>query len=150
MYCMKYPHRMAQHVIEKYNSRDPYHISDCEDIIISSPPLPSHVRGMAVNCLGKKYIAINSSLSHSERRIILAHELGHHILHPGMSTRLIMESTLFPLSRFEREAFEFAAYLLIDSALIEYGDTVEMFAYRLSVSAEFIRNYYHVGNAFIS
>jgi Zn-dependent peptidase ImmA (M78 family) len=143
MYHKKHSIRTAQSIIEKYNSRDPFYISECENILIITPSLPPSVKGMAVNCLGRKYISINKSLDFSEKRIIVAHELGHHLLHPGMSRRIIEETTLFPLDRFEREAYEFAAFLLIDPTLIEYGDTIEMIAHRANVSVELVKHFYH-------
>jgi len=143
MLYRKHTFRMAQEIISKYNSRDPYFIAECENIIIINQDLPPSVNGMAVYCLEKSYISINNSLAASEKRIVLAHELGHHLLHPGMSRRLLERTTLFPLDRFERQAYEFAAFLLIDSSQIEREDTIEMIAYRFNVNVDLVRHLFH-------
>ncbi len=48
------------------------------------------------------------------KNIVLAHELGHALLHYHKSTCYLREYTLFPRGRIENEANKFAAELLID------------------------------------
>ena len=48
------------------------------------------------------------------KRIVLAHELGHAILHSSEQIYFIREYTLFPIGPYECEANKFAAELLID------------------------------------
>lgn len=90
--------------------------------------MPSNIRGIAVKSLRRKYIVLNKAFHHFEARLICAHELGHHNCHSGHSYQFIEEHTLFVLGKYEREANEFAATLLIDSATIEYGDSDELIA----------------------
>jgi len=57
---------------------------------------------------------VNNILNEDERRIVLAHELGHAILHCNKDIYFIREYTLFPVGSLEAEANRFAAELLID------------------------------------
>lgn len=47
-------------------------------------------------------------------RIVLAHEIGHAVLHSSKEVHFLRENTLFPKGRHENEANKFAAELLID------------------------------------
>ena len=52
-----------------------------------------------------------------------AHELGHALLHPNVSTPFLRRNTLFSVDRLEKEANKFAVELMIpDEILAEYAD----------------------------
>jgi len=55
-----------------------------------------------------------SAIDKYSQRIVLAHELGHAILHSSEPIYFIREYTLFPIGPYEHEANKFAAELLID------------------------------------
>lgn len=62
----------------------------------------------------QKVIHINSDVSHDQQVIICAHELGHSILHPDLSTPFLKENTLFSIDKLELQANKFMVQLLVD------------------------------------
>lgn len=87
------------------------------------------------------FIFLNRSLGRKEARTVLAHEIGHHLLHKEFATFGFEEASLFsPASRREYEANLFAAELLIEDEAVEeaaeYGYTAAQTAARLGMSEE--------------
>lgn len=78
-----------------------------------------------------KWIFINESISDNEAlmQIVMAHELGHAILHQKENCCFMAHHTLMLTSKMEIQANTFAAELLItDDLLMEFqGCTVEQF-----------------------
>ena len=82
-----------------------------------------------------KCIWINENLEGNERLFVMAHELGHAILHPRENCYFIKHKTLFLNSRKEQEANKFAIDLLIpDDILIEYF-SISTIYYRASCAS---------------
>ncbi|WCK53882.1 ImmA/IrrE family metallo-endopeptidase [Aneurinibacillus sp. Ricciae_BoGa-3] len=133
--------KVVKKLITQYKTRNPFEIAEYKKIHIQFSELPSSIRGMAVKALRQKYIILNQEMHHFEQRAVCAHELGHHFLHPGSSYRFIEEHSLFSPGRFEREANEFAAALLIDSSLIEIRDTNHIIANKAEVPVELVGYY---------
>ena len=70
-----------------------------------------------------RYIFINENLPEHEKRLVMAHELGHAILHRKENCYFIRNKTLLLNSKKEIEANKFAMELLLsDSFLNEYKD----------------------------
>ena len=66
-------------------------------------------------------IWINENLEGNEKLFVMAHELGHAILHPRENCYFIKHKTLFLNSRKEQEANTFAINLLVpDDLITEY------------------------------
>lgn len=134
-------HTKVYKLIKKYKTRDPFELADYQNITIRYDDLPSNIRGLAVKSLRRKYIVLNNDIHHYEARLVCAHELGHHNCHSGHSYQFIEEHSLFVLGKYEREANEFAATLLIDPTTIEYGDTDRQIAEKANVPIELIKYY---------
>ncbi len=128
-------------VIKRWKTRNPFEIAEQENIHILTMDMPPSIRGMALKARGHRYIVLNEEMEGYERRAVCAHELGHHFLHPGTSYRFIEEKSLFIPGRFEREANEFAAMLLVDESLIYSGDTIGMIAEKLEVPSNLVAYY---------
>lgn len=106
-------HARVKHLIQKYGTRNPEKLA-CElGIIVIKKPFKSTM-GFFKKALGKKFIIVNSNLNEITQSIVIAHELGHALLHANGNTMYIHEYTLFPRGKFEIEANKFAAELLID------------------------------------
>ena len=58
------------------------------------------------------YICVARRLDSSWRRWVIAHAIGHRLMHPGNHTWIRFHTGL--AHRFEREAEDFACYLLLD------------------------------------
>ncbi|MNP68056.1 hypothetical protein D3C76_1639610 [compost metagenome] len=74
--------------------------------------------------LRRRYIAIHSDLSEEWQRLICAHELGHALLHPGISRFWIDEHTFLYAGKYEREANRFAVHLLLGEEKLECDESV--------------------------
>lgn len=106
-------HARVRHIIQKYGTRNPEKLSKEMGITIIRKPF-KNTMGFFKKALGKKFIVVNSNLSEDLQSIVIAHELGHAILHSNNTIVYIHEYTLFPRGKIEIEANEFAAELLID------------------------------------
>jgi len=70
-----------------------------------------------------KTIHINHDISQLDQQFTCAHELGHVIYHPALNTPFLRKTTLFSISKIEREANQFAVELLLpDTLLYDYQD----------------------------
>ena len=111
-------HRKADDLVRRHESRNPLTIARELGINVVFEELGS-INGY-YNSIGRvRFIHINSSCRN--RSLVCAHELGHAILHPDNNTHFLRNHTLYPISRYEKEATYFASCLLIsDDDLNEY------------------------------
>ena len=79
-----------------------------------------------------RYIFLNEDLSPHEQKLVMAHELGHAILHRKENCYFIRNKTLLLNSKNEIEANKFAIELLLPDEIlndyIESGYTIEQVA----------------------
>lgn len=118
---------LANSILQKCNSRDPYKIARQCGIELIVKELGA-LKGFYKVIYRNPFIFLNKSMSRSMARLVCAHELGHHLLHREFATFGFEETSLFsPASRREYEANLFAAELLIAdkeiAELLEYGYT---------------------------
>lgn len=103
---------------EKYNETDPFRLCRAMDITLLLHPLGSHgtaIKGFFMECKRVKTITINSDLPEIIQKIIVAHELGHAVLHRSSSVQAFHEVVMFDSSSImEKEANLFAAEFLLD------------------------------------
>ena len=114
----------VKNLVKKYNTTDPYKICQKLGIIVLYEDL-GIVKGFCKSTMGMKIIMINSVFSAFAQKIILAHELGHAILHSDYDTAFMKDHFLSFSDILENEANKFAAELLInayDNDNIEYCD----------------------------
>lgn len=107
-------HTRVKHLVKKYGTRCPLRLSKYLDINVIHKKYQPHTKGYYIKILRNKYIVVNSILDECSQTIVLAHELGHAVLHSSEPICFIREYTLFPTGRYEIEANKFAAELLID------------------------------------
>jgi len=114
--------KKVQSLVKKYKTRDPYTISKDLGIIVKFENLsPYSPKGIFKKVLRRKFIIINMTriVDEFDLRAVLAHELGHAIRHFSNSAFFLHDHTLYDRGKFEREANEFAAELLIDENQID-------------------------------
>lgn len=110
---------------QKYDETDPVRLCRAMGILLLDEPMGSSqnaCKGFYLRQSRAQVITVNSDLPEEHRRIILAHELGHAVLHrdaSGMQAfhdfRLFDETTVY-----EYEANIFAAdYLMPDDRVLE-------------------------------
>lgn len=121
-------HRLIRYYTKMCGTNDPFRIAEFLNIEIFFCQL-GNISGYYQYLKRHKCIYINSSLEEDFCRIVMAHELGHALLHPGENCTFMGAHTLLLTSKIERQANLFAAYLLIpDDMLQEYkGCTQEQF-----------------------
>ena len=89
---------------------NPFEIAENKGIVIQMEPLGT-IRGYYSKALRTKFIHINCDLDEYQQKFTCAHELGHALMHPDLSTPFLRESTLFSVDKLEVVANRFAAYL---------------------------------------
>ena len=120
-------------IVKRYKTRDVYELIDKLDIILLRVPLHPSVNGMY------QYFKRNK-ITIMERHV-LAHELGHAILHPKTNITYLESNTFYSKEKFEIAANTFAAELLIEDSLFdEYKHhTIEEMAAMENLPIELIK-----------
>lgn len=121
--------RLIRYYDRMMGTRDPVSIARQLNIGIAIVPL-GEIAGNYKLLKRKRRIFVNEDIADSQLfRVVVAHELGHAVLHRKENCAFIKHKTLLLTSGIEREANQFAAYLLIsDDMLEEYaGCTEEQF-----------------------
>ena len=121
--------RLIRYYDRMMGTRDPVSIARQLNIGIAIGPR-GEIAGNYKLLKRKRWIFVNEDIADSQLfRVVVAHELGHAVLHRKENCAFIKHKTLLLTSGIEREANQFAAYLLIsDDMLEEYaGCTEEQF-----------------------
>lgn len=112
----------ADKLVRFYRTRNPFEIVRGMNVILVTYPLEG-VRGFYQYFQRNNIIYLDERLSDHDRQFVLAHEMGHMLLHKKSNAIFMDTRTQFNTSRFETEADMFAMYLLIpDDVLCEYKD----------------------------
>lgn len=113
--------RRVKNLIKKWGTRDPFKLCEYLGIVIIYSDL-GVAKGYYEKILRKKVIVINENLDEFSMLIVLAHELGHALLHCSNDLQFLRSYTLLPrTSRLETEANKFAAELLLDDEMNFWG-----------------------------
>lgn len=117
---------MVDKLVRKYKTRDPFEMIKGMNVILVFYPLDG-VRGFYQYFQRNNIIYIDETLSEHDKAFVLAHEIGHMILHKKSNAIFMDSRTQFRTSKYENEANKFAIELLIsDESLSEYSDcTIE-------------------------
>jgi Zn-dependent peptidase ImmA (M78 family) len=112
--------KKVAYYIKKYQTNNPFRLATALGIEVAVGDIGSRA-GCYMYLKRTKCIWINENLEGNERLFVMAHELGHAILHPRQNCYFIRHKTLFLNSKVEQEANQFAINLLIpDDILAEY------------------------------
>ncbi|MEY8355867.1 ImmA/IrrE family metallo-endopeptidase [Lachnospiraceae bacterium 54-53] len=133
--------RLVAYLVRTYKTNDPAKIARCLGVTVIRMPLDD-MAGFYKCIKRRKYIFLNSDIEDSSfLRVVLAHELGHAIMHPRENCAFMNKYTLLLTSKIERQANIFTAFLLInDNMLLDYeGFTREQFCDCTGIPEELIR-----------
>lgn len=108
---MRDTQKEIKQICKKYQTLDPYEIADAMGIIVHHMDL-GNTRGFCYTSRRIKQIFLNSAMPDYLKRFVLAHELGHLIMHPNHNAPFL-QSTFFSMDRYELEANKFAVDLII-------------------------------------
>ncbi|MEF9951189.1 MAG: ImmA/IrrE family metallo-endopeptidase, partial [Clostridium sp.] len=82
--------------MKKYGTRNPLTLAQELGIHIRYKEYTDDTKGYFVKLLRNKFIIVNSNLSTYDQHVVIAHELGHALLHHSKGDAMIREYTLFP------------------------------------------------------
>ncbi len=109
--------KIALGLIRKYNTQNPFKLAEALNI--------EYIIGSMGKCSGcylylkrHRCIFINEDLSDGDMLFVMAHELGHALLHRKENCYFIRNRTFMSTAWIEKEANAFAAELLIPDSLI--------------------------------
>ncbi|MFU0784262.1 ImmA/IrrE family metallo-endopeptidase [Clostridium sp.] len=128
-------------LIEMYGTRDVYELLNYLEVTLIRKKLFKNEKGRFFrDMFGNESIFISNDLSDKEEKVVIAHELGHLILHTDLSTSSYTENHLLSKGRIETQADKFAAELLIpDDVEIHEGITIQQLACYLGVPEELVK-----------
>lgn len=112
--------KKVKELISTYGTAEPLELCEEMGIITVDHELPSCVNGFTVRVRDIPFIVLNSELNYYERRVTMAHELGHIVLHKGTNSVELSCNTSFCVSKYEREADCFAVCLLMQAELSSF------------------------------
>lgn len=111
------------YLVKKYDTNDPFILANGLGIYVKLCPL-GNIAGIYRYHEHARWIFINSDIEdRSFLKVVMAHELGHALLHWRENSCFMAHQTLLLTSKIERDANIFAAQLLItDDLLHEYEE----------------------------
>ena len=133
-------HKIVSYYIKKFETSNPFQIAKDLHIELAIGDIGSRL-GCYMYMKKHKCIFLNENLSESELRFVMAHELGHAILHPRQNCYFIRNRTFLSADRIEVEANTFAIELLVpDTEIIENPDlTIGQLARMTGYSEDILR-----------
>lgn len=114
--------KIVARCVKQTDTRDPFLMADRLGILYQVCPLA--IDGCYMYLKKHCYIFINQDLPEQEMHLVMAHEVGHAILHRKQNCYFLRNKTLFCTNKLENEANRFAAELLIPDSIIH--DNPEM------------------------
>lgn len=133
--------RLVSCYIRRFNTTDPFRIAKELNIQVFFQPL-GKTAGMYKYLEHTKCIFINSEIDNEQfLKVVMAHELGHAVLHWKENCCFMAHKTLLLPSRTELDANKYAAYLLIsEDMLSDYkGYTIDQMATCTGIDKELIK-----------
>lgn len=125
----------------KAKTDDVFELVDYFNINVIETDLGSSTLGMYRYIKRNKFIFLNNDLEHYQKKFVLAHELGHAILHSDLNCFFLEKKTLYLKNKFEIEANKFAVELLVsDDDLKELeGYTIEQMSAILNIPSDLLK-----------
>lgn len=108
--------KLIAYYVRKFDTRNPFEIANSLGILYQIGDIGCS--GCYMFLKNHRYIFLNQNLSKHEMLLVMAHELGHAILHRKENCYFIKNKTLLLNSKNEIEANTFAAMLLISDDII--------------------------------
>ena len=107
----------AVKLMKRCKTNDPFEIARQLNIILIHAPLVG-LNGFYQYHKRNHIIYLAEFLDESAARFVLAHEIGHMLMHRNLNTVFLDTHTFNPHDRFERQANTFAAELLLPDELL--------------------------------
>ena len=110
--------KLVSSYVRKYGTRNPFKLAEYLNIQVQIGNLGS-CSGCYMFLKNHRCIFLNENLDERERTVVMAHELGHAIMHRKENCYFIRNKTFLLTSKNEIEANSFAAELLISDDILE-------------------------------
>ncbi len=139
---MNWIKEIVEGLIEIYDTRNVYEIIEFLGINLIRKPLGKGIKGRFFrDMFENEYIYVSNSIVEEEEKVVIAHELGHAILHINLTSSYYTENHLLNKDKLEYQANKFAAELLIpDDIDLSIYDciTIQQLSSLLGVSEKLI------------
>lgn len=113
----------VQKLTKRYKTKNPYTICELKNIEILYDDLEPDVRGFYQYYKRKSLIHLNIHLPEEMQRVVLAHELGHVVMHKGYNCVFLSRHTYMTKNIYEHQANLFSAELLLPNRIpCDYRD----------------------------
>ena len=131
--------KIVTYYTKKFETRNPFKIADALGILYQIGDIGCD--GCYMFLKNHRYIFLNQNLSEHDMNLVMAHELGHAILHRKQNCYFIRNKTLLLNSKIEQEANKFAIELLVPNEIIleNWKNTAEQLSRLTGYSEELIR-----------
>ena len=131
--------RLADSLVRKYNTRNPFEIISNLNAIVIFYPLHG-VKGFYQYFQRNNLIYIDEALDDVEKNFVCSHEIVHMLLHKKTNAIFMDSRTQLNTTKYEIEADRFAVDLLIpDETILENGQmTTEQLGRMLGYSKDLI------------
>lgn len=103
---------LVEKLIKRYETTNPVQLCQALGIHLLQADIQP-IKGYYTNSNRIKMITTAYGLSYKEKNIVIAHELGHSILHNDISTTFYHNFTRLNVAKIENEANIFAMYLTL-------------------------------------
>lgn len=110
--------KLVSSYVKKYGTRNPFKLAEYLNIQVQIGNLGS-CSGCYMFLKNHRCIFLNENLDEREKTVVMAHELGHAIMHRKENCYFIRNKTFLLTSKNEIEANSFAAELLISDDILE-------------------------------
>ncbi len=126
---------------KKANTDDVFELVDYFNINVIETDLGSSTLGMYRYIKRNKFIFLNNDLEHYQKKFVLAHELGHAVLHSNLNCFFLEKKTLYLKNKFEIEANKFAVELLVDDKDLKEleGYTINQASAALNIPVDLLK-----------
>ncbi|GMQ63520.1 ImmA/IrrE family metallo-endopeptidase [Vallitalea maricola] len=129
-------------LLDKFGSNEPTELANYLGITIIYDYLGNN-NGLYINQNGFKFILVNNNLDYYDQRVIIAHELGHALLHDNLNMAYLEKNTYYSRDKFEYQANYFAANLLLPDGFekdIEFKDMkIEQISSMVAIPIELVK-----------
>lgn len=108
--------RLVAYYVRRFGTRNPFQIADNLGVLYQLGNIGCE--GCYMYLKKHRYIFLDVNLESPEKELVMAHELGHAMLHRRENCYFIRNKTFLSTAKIEKEANTFAAELLIPDSLI--------------------------------
>ncbi|EGQ0536778.1 ImmA/IrrE family metallo-endopeptidase [Listeria monocytogenes] len=114
-----WPNEMVKKLSNRHKTTNPFLLCEMLNIFVIPWNLDSDTNGFYKYIRRNRFIFYNSNLSDYQIKYVVAHELGHALLHTRINATFTKSIHWSNLSKIELEAHQFAISLLLSNIEIE-------------------------------